>query len=371
MERIVFVATAITAPYVIKKVKAFRKAGYDTILYAYNRGKSFERAGNEELGEVVDLGYLESGGGYVGKLYKHIGTLKRIYKENESSDCLYILFSFDLALINWLFFKKDYVYHISDLTYAKMKLKGVVNIFRKIDRQLIRKSLLTIVTSRGFQNFIFPDGKCADKIIEIPNLLQEDNPYERKEPQFVKSIENLSIGFVGLNRYKSPLNIAKVVGKYFPNMIFHFYGNGFDSVMSEIDKMCAEYPNIKSHGRFNSTVELQKIYDSIDLLICCYDIENTNVKIAEPNKLYEAIYFNKPIVVSTGTYLATRVKTLGVGYDIDASDEHSIRCFFDKLTLEELNTKINTMHSIPAEDLIDKGELVVNSIINRDNNARY
>lgn len=370
MKRIVFVATAITAPYVIKKVKAFRKAGYETILYAYNRGKSFERAGNDELGEVVDLGYLESGGGYAGKLYKHIGNLKRIYKENKGVECLYILFSFDLALINRLFFRKEYVYHISDLTYAKIKMKGVVNILRKIDRQLIRESLLTIVTSRGFQDYIFPDGKCDDKIIEIPNLLQEDNPYERKEPQFVQYIENLSIGFVGINRYKSPLNIAKVVGKYFPNMIFHFYGNGFDSVMYEIDKMCAEYPNIKSHGRFNSIVDLQNIYDTIDLLICCYDNENDNVKEAEPNKLYEAIFFNKPIVVSTGTYLAKRVKTLGVGYDIDASDEHSIRYFFDQLTLEEMNTKINTMNSIPTEDLIDKGELVVNRIITKSGIAR-
>ena len=79
MKKIVFVSTAISSPYVIKKVKAFRKAGYETVFYSYNRGDKFERdISPEELGEVVDLGYLPSGSGYLKKLWNHIWSLKRV-----------------------------------------------------------------------------------------------------------------------------------------------------------------------------------------------------------------------------------------------------------------------------------------------------
>lgn len=366
-KKIVFVSTAMTAPYVLKKIKAFRRLGYETVLYAYNRGNDFERLENQDLGKVVDLGYLESGKGYLKKLLLHIITLKRVFKENRSKDSLFILFMFDLALINLLFYKRKIVYHISDLTYTKTKNNLFVNLFRKIDRHIVKKSYFTMVTSNGFCKYLYPEGDIYNKFVEVPNLLQEDNPYERKDAKLMSSIESLRFGFVGLSRYESPIRIAKVVGKYFPNYYFAFYGNGMPELMKEIDDLVQKFPNISSHGRFNSSTDLESIYSNIDVLICCYDITNTNVRLAEPNKLYEAMFFNKPIVVSDDTYLAERVHGLGVGFSIDATIEKRIKAFIEGLTLEKINSTIERITKQNTASLIDKGEAVVNTIVERTN----
>ena len=50
-----------------------------------------------------------------------------------------------------------------------------------------------------------------------------------------------------------------------------------------------------------------------------------NNRVALPNKLYEAMYFRVPIIASKGTYLAERVMTAGVGYEIDCGSVEQIR----------------------------------------------
>lgn len=361
-KKIVLVSTAMTAPYVLKKIKAFRKEGYETTLYAYNRGNDFERLENQNLGKVVDLGYLESGKGYIKKLLLHIKSLKRIFHENRSDESVFILFMFDLALINCLFYRRKIVYHISDLTYTKTKSSAFVSIFRTIDRYLVRKSYFTMVTSQGFCRYLYPEGDKYGKFVEVPNLLQEDNPYVRKEAKPITATESLRFGFVGLSRYESPIRIARVIGAHFPNHSFAFYGNGIPELMEKIEDLTKRYNNITSHGRFNSSTDLEEIYSNIDILVCCYDVTNTNVQLAEPNKLYEAIFFNKPIVVSAGTYLSERVQSLGVGYEVNAMDDESVISFIKSLALESLNQTISNIKAQPTESLIDNGPAVVRYI---------
>ena len=362
-KRIVFVSTAMTAPYVLKKIKAFRARGHETRLYAYNRGNDFERIENQNLGEVIDLGYLDSGKGYLKKLLWHIKSLKKVFRENKAKESLYILFMFDLALINLLFYHKKVIYHISDMTYAKVNNKAVVSLFRKIDRRIVKKSYLTMITSLGFSQFLFPEGDIYQKFVEIPNLLQEDNPYSRQKAQAITTVESLRFAFVGLSRYESPIRIAKVIGKKFPKLSFDFYGNGMPELMARIDALTSSYNNISSHGRFNSSTDLELIYSKIDVLICCYDVTNTNVKLAEPNKLYEAIFFNKPIVVSDGTYLGEKVKRLGIGFTLNAEDEGSIEQFVKNLTVEDINKAITKIEEVPTSSLIDNGDAIVETIL--------
>lgn len=96
----------------------------------------------------------------------------------------------------------------------------------------------------GFQKFLFPDGSCSEKFAEVPNLLQEDNPYTRNSVEYFDNIGNLSFGFIGLNRYVSPLCIAKVVGEKFPQHKFYFYGNGAENMMADIYELTEKYSNI-------------------------------------------------------------------------------------------------------------------------------
>ena len=80
-----------------------------------------------------------------------------------------------------------------------------------------------------------------------------------------------------------------------------------------------------------------------------YDTTSINAQYAEPNKLYESIYFRTPIVVSSNTFLAKKVNRLGIGYDINGLNKEEIKSFVNNLTTEDLLKKKAASSEIPKE----------------------
>ena len=81
---------------------------------------------------------------------------------------------------------------------------------------------------------------------------------------------------------------------------------------------------------------MPEIYSQIDLVLSTYDVKYDNVRYAEPNKLYEAVYFETPIIVSKGTFLADKTLKLGIGYEVDPLNEKEVVEFVNGLTPESL-----------------------------------
>ena len=77
------------------------------------------------------------------------------------------------------------------------------------------------------------------------------------------------------------------------------------------------------------------------------------MRYAEPNKLYEAIYFETPIIVSKGTFLAERVEQWGVGLTVDASDETQVVALVNGLSDELTQEKIDRIRAIPKCSVMD------------------
>jgi glycosyltransferase involved in cell wall biosynthesis len=114
-----------------------------------------------------------------------------------------------------------------------------------------------------------------------------------------------------------------------------------------------KYPNIFFHGPFKNPDGLPVIYQNIDLVLSTYDVIYENVRFAEPNKLYEAIYFEVPIIVSKGTYIAEKVERLKVGFAIDPLNVMEIVSFIKSLTVQILNEKRAACAKIDKNELID------------------
>jgi glycosyltransferase involved in cell wall biosynthesis len=106
------------------------------------------------------------------------------------------------------------------------------------------------------------------------------------------------------------------------------------------------YNNCHFHGAFFHPNDLPEIYAKTDLVLSTYDVENENVRFAEPNKIYESIYFRTPIIVSSGTYLAEKVNEIGIGYDIDAMKDEEIINFIQQLDNESINQRISNINCI-------------------------
>ena len=160
--------------------------------------------------------------------------------------------------------------------------------------------------------------------------------------------------FVGFVRQPAVLTFAKVIAEKFPQHEFRIYGFLRDN--SEYEKLAQQYGNIKIMGKFSNPEDLPNIYENTDIIVSALGNEktkNANIIYAEANKIYEAVYFRKPIIVGTGTYQANKVKENNWGFNLEGFSEKNIEEFINSLTLNQLEEKINSISSIPAEYAVD------------------
>ena len=350
--KIVFLLASTRAIYSIKRINGFISNGIDIEIYGIEREN--ENLNADIYGKKIKvIARQKNGEQYLRKFLQNQAAIKRIIKSYDPDKTIFYSFGFALTLSLKLNRAKTYIYEISDILYGYNKFNSVRWIFKEIDRYLIKKSLLTVLTSDGFGDYLFGKNRPTNIIIQ-PNRLHpfffdEQRP---KIEQANNSVKHLIFSYVGL--FRSPNTIfrfATIIGQEYPQHEFYFYGDS--NLTNEVIRLSETYDNIKYFGPFKNPDELSKIYTNIDILVACYDAENLNERILEPNKLYEALYFNKPIVVSKGTFLSKRVRALGCGFEIDASKNESIICFINSLTDEELNKIHANIQKVQLEEMID------------------
>ena len=110
---------------------------------------------------------------------------------------------------------------------------------------------------------------------------------------------------------------------------------------------------VTNEGPFKNPVELPEVYSKIDLVVSTYDIEDDNPRYAEPNKIYESIYFETPIIVSSQTFLAEKVNRMGIGFHVNAKNDNEIIGFWESLTEQVLKEKIEACKKVDKNYCID------------------
>ena len=342
MRSIVFIVPSIDDSHYKNRIIEFIENGYDIKVYGFCRR-------NKERNLPYDykiLGNIENAS-YTNRVKLYFNVFNRLGKEYK--DTLFYLCGLDIAMFfHFINPSHHYIYEECDLVHTYMG--KVKHLFEWVDKRIIKKSVLTITTSEGFINYHFqgerPDNVCLVENKLNPNILD----YKIKERTFEK--DNLSIGFVGLPRFDSVYNFIDVFCRNFPQYTFHVYGGP----VSEKFKTLEKYPNCRLHGFFNNPVDLPEIYGNLDLVLSTYDTKYDNVRYAEPNKIYESIYFETPIIVSSNTFLAEKVKRLGIGFGIDAMNEDEIVNFVSSLNEETVNAKILSSRKIDKRNTLNINE---------------
>lgn len=365
--KVVFLLASISQPRCIKRIRSFIRNGFEVEVYGFDRGVYNINAVIEGQ-KIHNLGFAESGKGYIKKFKNAKNALNEIFKANKQENVIYYAFAFDIALLCKLFGKKKYVYEISDIVYEYFNNEVLRMVFAMVDRRLIKSSLLTVMTSKGFIKHLFPKLNQTN-IIEQPNRV--DVFFRDKKRGISGSDTNkLVFSYVGAFRHPNTnLRFAKVIGEYFPNHEFHFYGDSF--LTGKVKELCELYNNVCYFGPYKNPEDLQGIYEKTDIVVACYDTKSINERISEPNKLYESLFFGKPIVVSEETFLAERVEQLGCGFAIDATSDYTIRDFVGSITTISLNEKLNNINHIPESEIIDDdGKKIIDFITSNFNDIR-
>lgn len=347
MKKIVFILNSTSTPIGFKRINEFISNGYDVDVYGFERDSTLPSNIPIEI-----IGFINNSKAYYTRVLTIIKGIKKVIQKYKHQNVTFYVRGLELAFFMSLFSKKRYIYEECDLVHTYMRNALMVKIFEKIDLYTIKRSILTVFTSEGFLKYHF--GDCTpDNVYILTNRLPISVTSLQKIPKKTYNISSLSIGFVGFIRFKSIYNFSRVICESFPNITFHFFGIATDDKDKQLFAQLATYPNCIFHGAFRNPDDLPKIYASIDLVLATYDVDNDNVRYAEPNKIYEAIYFDTPIIVSSSTYLAEKVKKLGIGFDVDATSENSIVTFINNLTEAKFSSIIENLKHIDKNSAIN------------------
>lgn len=356
--KIVCILPQLSQPRCIKRVKALESAGFEVVVYGFDNGYYSDNI-KDYTCKIVSVKAADVKS-KLSKIKSNI-NLVRCATENLSAEDVVYLFGIQLAgCYKLIGCKNKYIYEQADLNYTKLKHPLIVSIFRKLDKWLIKGSYKTILTSGGFIEYLY-NGLAPDNVCLLENKLHISL---KKVDVKDKAISpNFRFGFVGAIRYpRTVFGFAKVIAEKFPQYEFHFYGEGDSSLQAK--ELCDKYNNLHYHGKFRNPDDLQSIYDNLDINIVCYDPDSMNVRIAEPNKLYESMYFKVPIVVSEGTFLEKRVKEFHAGFSINALDESSIIKFVNSLTVVKLQEVVTQMNHFDSNNLFDQTDAFALSLRN-------
>lgn len=195
------------------------------------------------------------------------------------------------------------------------------------DRKCSKSADLLIVTSQKYFDTYFKEFVPANKVLFFPNVpdLSVFEGYKAKDHSC-----GFTVGYIGGIRYKREMRLLvdSAIRKDFPLIIA-----GFEQGENEIEELCKGHENITWLGRYDFKKEGAELYGRCDCIYSVYDASMENCKVALPNKLYEAVYCELPIIVAANTYVAEIVEDWGVGvaavHDSQESVDNAIQYLMD------------------------------------------
>lgn len=359
MQKIVFILNNYVDSKSSKRIAEFQKEGFDVDVYCFDRHKVAHQKFDYPVSIIGvfsdDVPYIKR----IGIIRKGIASV--VSKFSQPDPITYYIDGLGVASVACFMIKHPYIYEECDLVHTYIHNPIVRKAFDVLDKRIIARSLETILTSEGFAQYHFGGVNLPHNVSYIFNKLNPKIEDCAMIPKRETDMQHLRFAFVGQPRFKSVYSFAHHLLKNFPQHEFHLYGAALGSEGAAFQDL-NQYPNFFTHGRFKNPTDLPAIYADIDVVISTYDVEYVNVQYAEPNKIYEAIYFATPIVATNGTYLANKVCSLGVGFAIDPLDEQAVVDFVNGLTLECLKETASTAQTIDKRTLIDDNRQLMNKL---------
>ncbi len=353
-KKIVFILASDANTNNIKRIEEFVEHGYQVEVYSFKRR---ETSNATNKAKINIIGTISNDLPYLNRLRIIRKGIKTVLWKTKQEKCVYYLIRNDVAIFFYLMSRKDFIFEEADMTHVNFKNSLVRTIFEALIKRIIKKSKASVFRSEGFVRYHFRNASVPANVFVIPNKLHKKALGFPVCQEHDLDANHLRFAFVGGIRYNSIFTFVKVLLDNFENHEFHFYGDFVSEKTEEKFSDLKKYKNCFFHGRFKSPDDLPRIYSQIDLLLSTYDVDCANVKYAEPNKLYESIYFRVPIIVSAGTFLAEKVSNLGAGFSVDVNNQADVVSFIKGLDENTLASRHQMLEQIPREACVSNNKV--------------
>ncbi|WP_106830938.1 glycosyltransferase [Parabacteroides pacaensis] len=320
--KIVFLLTHIPDPRINKRIGVAKSLGEVVVICVRRASQNiWEPVHNDIVHEILNID-LPASKQIVRRIiisskYKRIASdLLDKYKPNiiytEGLDSLSIATKYKRKSGCKL------IYEVADLRESfieapiSLSSKFLTYLIKNKEANLFKYVDNLAITSEKFYDIHYHHLISKDKVTFLPNIPDEE-PFKH----FVRKTGGIfTIGFIGGIRYlkqmKMLVDAAEVVGC---NVLFAGAG-GTNDDYKQITEYCQGKQYVTFTGRYSYNADIAKLYGMVDCVYAVYDADNPNVRIALPNKLYESVQCNLPIIVAKGTYLSEVVEEWGVGISV-------------------------------------------------------
>lgn len=361
INKIVFIVRTMV-PRVDKRIKEFIANGYDVEVYGFE----FE---NVRIDNSKNTAYfynvLATIPNFPNQLtYKQRAVLfykkiKEVIKKFDKKETLFYFFTINTSFITLVSPGLLFINEESDMLFDRASNPLMRKLIIWANKRIIKKSYKTVMTSQGFADFYYGD-KIPNNIVIIPNKVSAvclNLPTVEKQPF---DVNHIKFAFTGNARYISIFNMCKVIGEYFPQHEFHFYGT-LNYFTEEQKQAVAKFKNVTVHEPFKNPDDLPEIYSKIDFVISTYDSAGVNVQYAESNKIYESMFFETPIFVSTNTVLEKIVNRHNMGFAINALDDDVVIKTIESITKEKYEEFRTALRAIDKKDSVNDNTIFFQS----------
>ncbi len=332
MENVVMIIPRIPNPRTLRRINVLEDGFNITLLY-WDRCLSVQEGfyiNRRNIVKAIEVRAPQ------GKPLKRIIPLSKFIKKSLSelkSNMPLILHveNLDMLFVAWMHKivhneRVTIVYEVADLPkYAFLSrhkpFKNLVSrALQCIERQLIKHVSKIILTSPYFWYTYYSTFMDDSKYLFIPNA-----PYKKLFNTYRKqNNEVFTIGFIGSVRYVNQLKMLVDVVGYMEGQARVFIagsGPGYE----EINQYVMDKPWVEMYGPYNYEKEIVSLYQKVDCVYSVYDSKLDNVRIALPNRLYEAIVCELPIIAAKGTALGQFVEEENVGATVSSESPDDLK----------------------------------------------
>lgn len=217
------------------------------------------------------------------------------------------------------------VYEVADIREILLEPRRSLHgrmlqaVVREAEKALIKKVDALVVTSERFYTTRYSSMCPSAELIFAPNAPDTDSLTEVRRKDGGKFV----VGFIGVLRYLQQLKmLIDAADQAGVNTLFA--GKAISASAQKELELYAVGKAVEFYGKYDYDKEIVQLYSSVDCVYAVYDADNANVRLALPNKLYEAVLCELPIIVARGTYLSELVESWGVGFSVDHRDSSEL-----------------------------------------------
>ncbi len=329
--RVCFVLTHVPNPRINKRISAFKQIMPVEVICARRASQNIWEPEHTDIKHTIlnvdlpassqILKRIAVSSGFRGKIYSLLEEKKPSIVYAEGLDVLMAVSKYK---------KKSgckIVYEVSDLRESfiekphGLSIQVITALVALNERKLFKNIDKLVITSPKFYDMHYCSLISKDKTVFVPNApdLSAFKNYKKKEDG------KFTVGFIGGIRYLSQMKmLVNAASDLNIDVIFAGAG-GTSSEYDEIKEYCKGKKNVRFSGRYDYWKDIANLYGMVDCVYSVYDADNPNVRIALPNKLYEAVYCELPIIVAKETYLEEVTLEWGVGVSVGHKDEEGLK----------------------------------------------